>query len=58
MNLTEFVDSEKYERNLEFVKNPLNFSNIDMESHTEPPLIGENTEEVLEGILGMTKKEV
>ena len=52
MPLTQTIHSEKYEGPLTFSKNPIQSSANEHADFTEPPLLGENTDEVLRELLG------
>jgi crotonobetainyl-CoA:carnitine CoA-transferase CaiB-like acyl-CoA transferase len=43
---------------LPMVASPMRFSATPLEHRTPPPLLGEHTEEILRGVLGMSVEEV
>ena len=55
MHLTERVESQKFSKEyLEYPKNPVRYSKTELAEFKEPPLLGEDTEKILKGILGYT----
>ena len=59
MHLTERVESQKYAQEggreyLEYPKNPVRYSKTELVDFKEPPLLGEDTDKILKGILGYT----
>lgn len=58
MDLIQKVQSEKYGGELNFSKNPIKYSKSQMADPTEPPLMGENTEEILRELLKYDNEKI
>ena len=57
MGITSRVESEKYKSNdgkgyLEYPRNPVKYSRSELVKMSEPPFLGEQTDEILSEILG------
>ncbi len=55
MGITQKIATDKYanenQRHLEYPKNPVKYSKNELDAMKEPPLLGENTDEILRKIL-------
>ena len=59
MKLTESVKADKYTgQSLEYPKFPIRFDALNHQEITEPPFLGEHTDQVLQEILGYSSAKV
>ena len=60
LEMTKKIQSEKYGQDLEYVKFPVSLSGTDhhFADITEPPALGEHTDEVLTNLLGYSESKI
>lgn len=57
LGIVKEIETENY-GNLKYVKNPVSFSEIELEEFKSPPTLGKDTREVLGKLLDMKEKEI
>lgn len=57
LDIINEVKTENY-KNIKYVRNPITFSNVELEEMKSPPILGQDTSDVLRNILNLKKEEI